>query len=77
MRTIMRESRGLRVSGGFSLDEAARLYRASSPGTRLDCPSCGGHMRDVLGQPSSAVWLVRCESCGRALVFDRPPAGRR
>jgi hypothetical protein len=31
-------------------------------------------MRDVLGEAStSGIRLVRCESCGRALVFDRPP----
>jgi hypothetical protein len=30
-------------------------------------------MRDVLGEASSSgIRLVRCESCGRALVFDRP-----
>jgi hypothetical protein len=31
-------------------------------------------MRDVLGERSQSVWLVRCDNCGRALVFDRPPA---
>jgi hypothetical protein len=78
MGTTMRDSRKVRLSGGFSLDEAARLYRASSPGTKLECPTCGGRMRDVLGERSSAsVWLVRCEACGRALVFDRPPSGPR
>lgn len=69
----MRKMRQSRLSGGFSLDEAARLYRASLPGARLECPTCRGHMRDVLGEASSSgIRLVRCESCGRALVFDRP-----
>lgn len=70
----MRDRRKARVSSGFSLDEAARLYRSSLPGTRLECPTCGGHMRDVLGERQrGSVWLVRCETCGRGLVFDRPP----
>jgi hypothetical protein len=75
MNMTMRKSRqSSRLSGGFSLDEAARLYRASGPGAQLDCPTCGGRMRDVLGQDSSsAIRLVRCEGCGRALVFDRLP----
>jgi hypothetical protein len=70
--TIMRQSRRVRLSGGFSLDEAARLYRATQPGTRMTCPTCGGGMRDVLGERSDSVGLVRCDKCGRALVFDRP-----
>lgn len=74
MSMTMRKSRQSRLSGGFSLDEAARLYRASGPGAQPDCPTCGGRMRDVLGQGSSSgIRLVRCEGCGRALVFDRPP----
>jgi hypothetical protein len=77
MAIMTRESRRLRVSGGFSLDEASRLYRTSVPGVRLECPTCGGRMRDVLGEgATSGVWLVRCEACGRALVFDRPPSGQ-
>jgi hypothetical protein len=61
------------LSGGFSLDEASRLYRASQPGVTLRCPTCQGTMRDVLGEASQNVRLVRCESCGRGLVFDRAP----
>jgi hypothetical protein len=62
-----------RTSAGFSLDEAARLYRNSSIGNRLVCPTCGGRMHDVVGaHPQSAVWLLRCEKCGRGLVFDGP-----
>ena len=61
------------ASGGFSLDEASRLYRSSSAGTRLVCPTCGGWMHDVVGaNPGGAVWLLRCEDCGRGLVFDGP-----
>ncbi len=64
----------VRASGGFSLDDAARLYRSSATTTRLACPTCGGRMRDVLGQqPAGRVSMLRCEACGRGLVFDRPP----
>jgi hypothetical protein len=64
-----------RVTGGFSLDEAARLYRSSSSGARLACPTCGGPMREVVGPKApAAVWLVRCDHCERNLVFDRPPS---
>jgi hypothetical protein len=34
-------------------------------------------MRDVLGEHPGGIWLVRCEKCGRALVFDRPPTTRQ
>jgi hypothetical protein len=62
-----------RPSAGFSLDEASRLYRSSSVGNRLVCPTCGGMMRDVVGaNRRGAVWLLRCEDCGRGLVFDGP-----
>jgi transposase-like protein len=62
-----------RVTGGFSLDEAARLYRNGVPGGRLVCPTCGGPMREVMGQQVvGRVRLVRCEACGRGLVFDSP-----
>ena len=62
-----------RTSAGFSLDEASRLYRSSSVGNRLVCPTCGGMMHDVVGaNPHGAVWLLRCEDCGRGLVFDGP-----
>ena len=65
-----------RVTGGFSLDEAARLARRSAPGTSPVCPTCGGRMHDVTGRFIFArVWLLRCESCGRGLVFDRPVEG--
>jgi hypothetical protein len=61
------------VSGGFTLDEAARLYRVGGRGTPSECPSCGGMMRDMVGhRPRGDVWLLRCETCGRGLVFDRP-----
>lgn len=64
-----------RLSGGFTLDEAARLYRTRSDAVPSVCPHCGVAMRDLTGhRPLGRVWLVRCESCGRGLVFDRPGA---
>ena len=65
-----------RVSGGFTLDEAARLYRMCGGATPSVCPGCGGMMRDLAGhRPRGDVWLMRCETCGRGLVFDRPDSG--
>jgi hypothetical protein len=65
-----------RPSAGFSLDEAARLYRDSSASTDLVCPTCGGAMHDVIGvNAAGAVWVLRCENCGRGLVFDGPSSG--
>jgi hypothetical protein len=62
-----------RLSGGFTLDEAARLYRAYGRDARTVCPGCGGVLRDLTGyRPQGDVRLVRCETCGRGLVFDRP-----
>jgi len=62
-----------RLSGGFTLDEAARLYRAYGQQAPSRCPGCGGVMRALAGQyPRGDVRLVRCETCGRGLVFDRP-----
>lgn len=62
-----------RLSGGFTLDEVARLYRASLQGRRMTCPSCGSPMQDVPGCcPGGRVSLLHCATCGRGLVFDRP-----
>jgi hypothetical protein len=73
-------ARGLasgRLSGGFTLDEAARLYRYSAAGECVPCPGCGQVMLAVEGsRPSGAVSLLRCRTCGRGLVLDRaPPPG--
>jgi hypothetical protein len=65
-----------RLSGGFTLDEAARLYRTCGAAAPSVCPHCGGGMRDLTGhRPRGDVLLVRCETCGRGLVFDRPSGG--
>jgi len=65
---------GGRLSGGFTLDEAARLHRHSTAGRRVVCPGCGGRMQGVVGnQPSGGLSLLRCPSCGRGVVLDRPP----
>jgi len=74
MRQSVRPDGPIRnVSGGFTLDEAARLYRTRCSGANEPCPGCGGIMRDVSGsRPAGGVWLLRCEACGRGLVFDRP-----
>lgn len=64
-----------RVSGGFSLDEVAALYRRSAAGSPAPCPSCGGRMTEVVSaRPRGNVWMVHCEGCGRSVVFDRAPA---
>jgi ribosomal protein S27E len=63
-----------RLSGGFTLDEAARLYRHSAAGMSMPCPGCGNVMSEVVGRrPSGGVSLLRCPSCGRGLVLDRAP----
>jgi hypothetical protein len=63
-----------RLSGGFTLDEAARLYRCSTTGARVTCPECGGEILGVEGRrPSGAVSLLRCPGCGRGVVLDRAP----
>jgi hypothetical protein len=62
-----------RLSGGFTLDEAARIYRATAQGRPGACPSCGGVIHDVVGShPSGQVSLVQCSTCGRSLVFEHP-----
>jgi hypothetical protein len=71
---LMKGLAGGRLSGGFTLDEAARLYRGSTAGARVVCPECGGLMLGVEGRrPSGAVALLRCPGCGRGVVFDRAP----
>jgi hypothetical protein len=73
VRPVSAERPGRRLSGGFTLDEAARLYRTCGGATPSVCPHCGGGLRDLTGnRPRGEVWLVRCETCGRGLVFDRP-----
>lgn len=63
-----------RLSGGFTLDEAARLYRCSTAGASVVCPGCGGAMLGVSGsRPSGGVALLRCPVCGRGVVLDRAP----
>ena len=63
-----------RLSGGFTLDEAARLHRVSTAGRRVVCPGCGARVLGVVGsQPSGGMSLLRCPSCGRGVVLDRPP----
>jgi hypothetical protein len=62
-----------RISGGFTLDEAARLYRAQGENARSVCPGCGGVLLVMTGhRPQGDVRILQCESCGRGLVFDRP-----
>jgi len=69
----MGDSARRRLSGGFSLDDAARLHGMMRPGAAVTCPSCGGAMSVVSGVWSRArVELLRCEVCGRGLVLDEP-----
>jgi hypothetical protein len=62
-----------RVTGGFSLDEAARLAR-KSPAPRA-CPICDGGIVAQTGAdpnaPDRRVSLMRCGTCGKSLVLDR------
>jgi len=61
------------MSGGYTLDEAARLLETSAHDGVPRCPGCGATMWDASGsRPSGHIWLVRCGTCGRGLVFDRP-----
>jgi hypothetical protein len=72
-RWSITDARLTRRSGTFTLDEAARLLQNSGPEIQVRCPECGTAMWDASGsRPSGQVWLVRCTSCGRGLVFDQP-----
>jgi hypothetical protein len=63
-----------RLSGGFTLDEAARLHRRTAAGRPVLCPGCGDAMHGVVGShPDGSLSLLRCPSCGRGVVLDRPP----
>jgi len=62
------------LSGGFTLDQAARINRTSLTGGRLVCPGCGAAMHDVAGsRPAGEVSLIRCGTCGRGLVLNHSP----
>jgi hypothetical protein len=72
--TLGRELARGHLSGGFTLDQAARINRNSLTGGRLVCPGCGAAMHDVAGRhPVGEVSLIRCGECGRGLVLNRPP----
>ncbi|MBI3983227.1 MAG: hypothetical protein HY337_09955 [Gemmatimonadetes bacterium] len=59
-------------SGGFSLDDAARLYKRTRAGTAARCPTCRGAMRSVVSQVTEArVRILQCDRCGRSVVFDQ------
>jgi len=62
-----------RLSGGFSLEEAARLAR----GVPTACPDCGGKVRHLRGAdpvaPDRSVSLMRCVDCGKSLVLESAP----
>lgn len=60
-----------RLSGGYTLDEAARVYRSSLSARGLVCPGCGVAMRDLsTGHRAAGVSVIRCASCGRGLVLE-------
>jgi len=72
--TLGREPARGHLSGGFTLDQAARISRNSMAGGRLVCPGCGASMYDVAGRhPAGEVSLIRCGACGRGLVLNHPP----
>lgn len=62
-----------RVTGGFSLDEAAQLARESAALPK--CPACSGVIDAQIGvypdEPDRRVSLMRCGTCGKSLVLDR------
>jgi hypothetical protein len=61
-----------RNTGGFSLDDAARIVRSSLDNLPALCPTCGAPLRRVVGEEhSDDVWLLRCTECGRGMVFRR------
>jgi len=60
-----------RLSGGYTLEEAARVYRSRMAEHGLVCPGCGAAMSDLSAEHRAAVLsLVRCVSCGRGLVLE-------
>ncbi len=69
-----------RNTGGFSLDDAARVIRNCLQDVPSPCPSCGGALRRVVGaEYDDQVCLLRCDACGRGMVFRKPmmPPARR
>lgn len=59
-------------SGGFSLDEVARLYRRARPGASARCPTCKGAMRSVHSEVTEQhVHFLSCTRCGRTVVFEQ------
>ena len=66
-----------RSSGGFSLDDVARLYRRSHLGSRPRCPTCRAVMQAVSYEgPQQHMRLLRCQRCGRSVVFEQPAGDR-
>jgi hypothetical protein len=70
---MVRAGDSTRWSGGFSLDEAARLYRRARGGTAVRCPSCHRAMRSLVSQvPDAHVRILHCDYCGRSVVLEHP-----
>lgn len=75
MKAAARSWRNAR-SGGFSLDEAARICKELR--TRVEgpavCPHCGADVRPIVGaEGGEPVCLLRCDACGRSLVVREAP----
>jgi transcription elongation factor Elf1 len=69
---MVRTGNSPRWSGGFSLDDAARLHRRSRAGTSVQCPTCGGTMRSVVSEVTEArVRLLHCDACRRSVVLEQ------
>ncbi|HWP37085.1 MAG TPA: hypothetical protein VNL18_05975 [Gemmatimonadales bacterium] len=65
-----------RWSGGFSLDDAARLYRRTRTGTAARCPSCRRVMRSLVSQvPDAHVRILHCDRCRRSVVLEQGMQG--
>jgi len=67
-----------RTTGGFSLDDAARAVRNSLSNLPALCPTCTAPLRRLTAtEHGCCVWMLRCDACGRGMVFLRSEAGHR
>jgi hypothetical protein len=60
----------VRKTGGYSLEEAARIRRAVEQSGSPQCPSCRVTMARMVGDNGAGdVWLLQCRVCRRSLVL--------
>ncbi len=60
-----------RNTGGFSLDDAARVFRTTlRHDQRIVCPTCRADLHPIVGdRQAHSVWILRCDHCGSGVVF--------